>query len=152
MLALLQQSLHICWAQLKLLCLECSLQEVEAGFGELVKPAGACPCPQVRFCEGSLTPSKLQGDDDCSTEERCFLHARELGPGLVQERYSRALGVGGAQCVGRKLAAGRRGDPQQQEAAPSQELGWFNFKLHPLIPVKWHQSRVSSFLLVGSII
>ena len=44
-LALLQQSLHICWAQLKLLCLECSLQEVEAGFGELVKAAGACPCP-----------------------------------------------------------------------------------------------------------
>ena len=94
---LLQQGLHICWAQLKLLCLECSLQEVEAGFGELVKPAGACPCPQVQFSEGSLTPSKLQGDDDCSTEERCFLHARELGPGLVQERYSRALGVGGLQ-------------------------------------------------------
>ena len=127
MLALLQQSLHICWAQLKLLCLECSLQEVEAGFGELVKPAGACPCPQVRFCEGSLTLSKLQGDDDCRTEERCFLHARELGPGLVQERYSRALGVGGVQCVGRKLAAGRRGDPQQQEAAAQPGAGMVYF-------------------------
>jgi len=41
----------------------------------------------------------------------------------VQERYSRALGVGGAQCVGRKLAAGRRGDPQQQEAAAQPGAG-----------------------------
>ena len=72
-------------------------------------------------------PSKLQGDDDCSTEERCFLHARELGPGLVQERYSRALGVGGAQCVGRKLAAGRGGDPQQQEAAAQPGAGMVYF-------------------------
>ncbi|OXB66075.1 hypothetical protein ASZ78_010980 [Callipepla squamata] len=36
----------ICWALLKLQCLDCSVQEVEFDFGELVKPAGACPCPQ----------------------------------------------------------------------------------------------------------
>ncbi|OXB66077.1 hypothetical protein ASZ78_010982 [Callipepla squamata] len=43
---LAQKGHHICWALLKLQCLDCSLQEVEGDFGELVKPAVAYPCPQ----------------------------------------------------------------------------------------------------------
>ena len=31
------------------------------------------------------------------------------------------------------------GIPSNRRQQPSQELGWFTFKLHPLIPVKWHQ-------------
>ncbi|OXB52219.1 hypothetical protein ASZ78_006963 [Callipepla squamata] len=38
---LVQKGHHICWVPLKLQCLDCSLQEVEFDFGELVKPAGA---------------------------------------------------------------------------------------------------------------
>ncbi|OXB52117.1 hypothetical protein ASZ78_005779 [Callipepla squamata] len=33
---------------------------------------------------GSLSsPCEPQGDDACSMEERCFLHLREQGPGVV---------------------------------------------------------------------